>query len=221
MATSALLTLPTELRLHLYDFVVPEVPLSVPASQYTGLLYSCTRIRDELQPEILKHMTAFLLEMQSHLRTILANDFEFTLPQSYSELQTLTVTRPYRFKPFRDTDPFLRLTYLHFKSITLRYRAPPKSSNPDYAGGPSPHRGNMRRLLFYIAKYAHWPGSSPCAKRIVYDWSRDQEHDNTNFPWTDLGWLAETAGWSMEPWRDEEGKIIGAVLVRVDGPGEA
>jgi hypothetical protein len=48
---SPLSKLPSELRLHIYSYTVPDVPLSVPPNEFT--------ILNELEPKICKRSTDF------------------------------------------------------------------------------------------------------------------------------------------------------------------
>ena len=61
---SPLLRLPCELRLRIYDGLLPIIPLKSdsPPTQFTGLLYSCKTIQHELEPEICKRIATAIVK---------------------------------------------------------------------------------------------------------------------------------------------------------------
>jgi hypothetical protein len=59
----AILSLPTELRLRIYEVVIPEIPLCVHRTVYSGLLYACKQIQYEIEPIILAAMNTNLIRI--------------------------------------------------------------------------------------------------------------------------------------------------------------
>jgi hypothetical protein len=57
---SPLLSLPAELRLAIYDFAIPDIPLHHHRSRYVGLVNTCRLMRTEAEPIILKRICATL-----------------------------------------------------------------------------------------------------------------------------------------------------------------
>lgn len=51
-----LLQLPTELRLQIYEYVVPAIPLRAPKNEFLGLAQTCQQLRAEVVPIILRAM---------------------------------------------------------------------------------------------------------------------------------------------------------------------
>lgn len=54
-----LFKLPTELRLHIYTCVVPDVPLAEAGTVYEGFVYSCKQASAEVQPIILEAVDVY------------------------------------------------------------------------------------------------------------------------------------------------------------------
>jgi hypothetical protein len=113
-------SLPAELRLHIYDLVLPSIPLSAPRSQYAGLLYSKKLIRHELQSEILKRMEAFLCDIQQRCTSARLPAFHWETPTDLTHLYNLTVFRPADEMYFNRRDPFMALMYMNFHTLRIK-----------------------------------------------------------------------------------------------------
>ncbi|KAF2643789.1 hypothetical protein P280DRAFT_216762 [Massarina eburnea CBS 473.64] len=129
---SPLLSIPTELRLQIYTYLVPHIPLSCPPTRFTGLLYSCKYIRSELEPEILKRMTSFLQDVQRRVSGSGQPDFIFHTPKTLGEVLNLKVERGYGRDGtdimFVRSDPFMAVLYMHLNSLRIQDRAPSRNT---------------------------------------------------------------------------------------------
>jgi hypothetical protein len=173
--TSPLLALPTELRLLVYDFVIPPIPLSGPPVQYTGLLYSCHLIRHELVPEILKRMTTFLYSVQARCRKVYDGDMLFEEPQSLESLHNLRVVRPMA-DIFTRHDPFMALIYMHFNTLTVVTLDPPPS--PDFICNfrvKVQVQMNTHHLINWISSVERGGTGRLYAQKIVYEWKTNPQ----------------------------------------------
>jgi hypothetical protein len=119
-AASPLLQLPTELRLQIYGYVVPDVPLSVPPNQFTGLLYSCKTILNELEPEICKHLAAAVNSIDDLIRAHHnGKGIRFTPPTEFSGWRNVTISRAKEWKMFMPGDPYLKFKDVHFDVFNI------------------------------------------------------------------------------------------------------
>ncbi|KAF2686692.1 hypothetical protein K458DRAFT_416044 [Lentithecium fluviatile CBS 122367] len=207
MPTSPLIALPAELRLRVYDFVIPPIPLSAPPS---GLLSSCNFIRQELEHEILKRMAAFLLDVQARCRRVHAEDMDFSIPQNLGDLFNFHVSRPNNKYSFTRIDPFMALMYMHFNTLYITATSP-----PDFE--PSPFRvrrvlqSNTRNLCMWMSTRAA-EKNQPAANRIVYDWSHDPQtfiHSIKKDCW---GAMGRKEGWGLkfrhQGWKEESAEFV-------------
>ncbi|KAF1962146.1 hypothetical protein CC80DRAFT_155578 [Byssothecium circinans] len=147
-----LLSLPPELRLRIYFYLIPNIPLSSPATQFTGLLYSCKYIRSELEPEIIKLMFAFLRSVQDRTSKSSYANITFDTPHKLGDVLNLRVERdsgPGAI--YARDDPFIALLYMHLSSLTIQLpRFTPSDTSP-----PTPHARHVlpsqtRRLIPWI-----------------------------------------------------------------------
>lgn len=215
MDPSILLSLPAELRLRIYEFVVPIIPLTAPPSEYNGLLYSCRVIRNEMEPEILKRMIAFLLERQDNCRKVYPEDLIFREPRNLEELYSLEVSRPHSHSMFSRKDPFMALMYMHFRTLTITTPTTPDSHyyNSSYLDTLSPqYQRNMRWLAHWI--YDHKSQDDrPAAHKIVYDWTkarRPQRPDKMGI-YESNAYIQQTDLWRMKTWEDKAAGVISGV----------
>jgi hypothetical protein len=123
------LLLPAELRLQIYNYVIPEVPLRQPRTQYSGLVFSCRQTRAELEPTILKVMRDVLAGIAEACTEIWHHDITFKTFHTLSELENLTVLggfdwrrrRPLGEYPHRRSDhPLVKLLEMHFHALTIK-----------------------------------------------------------------------------------------------------
>ncbi|KAF2029256.1 hypothetical protein EK21DRAFT_113149 [Setomelanomma holmii] len=116
----SLLELPTETRLQTYTYIVPNEPLKVPSKQFSGILYSCMTIRNELEPEICKAMTA-CLDKLAHVLLRRSDELFYTPPTTLRGWLNLTVSRPKTKNMFCGDDPYLDFKCLHFNTLTITF----------------------------------------------------------------------------------------------------
>jgi len=205
MASSPFIELPAELRLRVYNFVVSAIPLAAPPTQYRGLLYSCRLVRRELEPEILKRMTAFLLDVQSRCRHVhpedmvvdgSPQDLEFNIPRDMPSLYNLRIYRPSYDRLFGRDDPFMALMYIYFNTLTIISVKQPNRTTHRTAKEEKQTQRNMSSL-------ARWIGSrvpsvaGPAAKKIVYDWSEDRQNSFETILRNTQDWLWANDRWAV------------------------
>jgi hypothetical protein len=203
MVTSPLISFPAELRLRVYNFVLPQIPLSAPPSQYTGLLYSCRLVRQELEPEILKRMTAFLFDIQGRCRHIhpedmlddgVPEDLAFNVPQDLDSLYNLRVERPSYEKLFTREDPFMALLYMYFNTLTIVSQ--PNTTVARTLKEQFRTQSNMLNLGRWIAS-RDASAIEPAAKKIVYDWSMDPQNSGGTILGRTREALEKRKGWEV------------------------
>lgn len=82
------LLLPAELRILIYEFLLPQNPLSVPRAYYNGLLNACQTTRQELKPQIIERASRCLAKLlQSDAQTAI----DFTAPKTLHDVYNLSV----------------------------------------------------------------------------------------------------------------------------------
>ena len=86
-----MLMLPTELRLRIYNHVIPTVPLSEPRSQYIGLLYTSKQTQLEVEPEILAAMRKALVALCNNSRKGFITNITLDEFHNLHELENLTI----------------------------------------------------------------------------------------------------------------------------------
>jgi hypothetical protein len=120
----ALLRLPTELRLRIYDFIIPEVPLLVHRIVYSGLLYSCKQTRYELERIVLTAMNNELTQITEICLYNFDMEIVFDPPSTLQALENMTVTARSEWQsldPTRRTwNPLITLSRMHFESLMIK-----------------------------------------------------------------------------------------------------
>jgi hypothetical protein len=123
----ALLLLPAELRLQIYNYVIPKVPLSQPRTQYSGLVFSCKQTRAEMEPTILKIMHDVLAGIAKTCLEVWQDDITFATSHTLFELENLTVLggfkwrrTPESYNQRRWDHPILKLLKMHFHALTIK-----------------------------------------------------------------------------------------------------
>jgi hypothetical protein len=213
MSANLLLDLPTELRLRIYDFVVPPIPLSAPPAQYTGLLCSCRLVRYELGPEILKRMVAFLNKVQARCRQVYPEDLSFEALQDLDSLYNLRVTRPTKYNMFRRDDPFMALMYMYFNTLTIVTPGPLLPEDESYTFRMYPCQGNMSGLVAWISSHER-EGGWPAARRIVYDWATDPRIASSWLERFSTGGLGRQKVWKMVTRYSEDWRLGGVAFIK-------
>lgn len=115
---SPILRLPSELHLHICSFIIPENPLTVPPKEYSGLLFTCKALRDELEPEICKRIASAIHDLAARIRNE-GDDINYTPPTTLHGWRNLTVSRPMSPYMFAKKDPFLGFKYFYFDTFTV------------------------------------------------------------------------------------------------------
>jgi hypothetical protein len=123
-ALCALLKLPAELRLRIYEFVIPEVPLFVHQIVYSGLLYACKQTRSEIEPIILKDMATELTRIAGICLYNFDMEFVFDPPSTLRDLENLITTARSDWQSLdptrREWNPVITLSRMHFESLVIK-----------------------------------------------------------------------------------------------------
>ncbi|KAH7080618.1 hypothetical protein BKA63DRAFT_488357 [Paraphoma chrysanthemicola] len=90
-AKSAFLNLPAELRLQVYNYAIPGIPLSQPRSHYNGLITACRQTRVEVEALILERMRQTLSGIAEESLGKFRDIILFTIPQTLQELSNLSI----------------------------------------------------------------------------------------------------------------------------------
>jgi hypothetical protein len=129
----SLLELPTELRLQIYSYFLPDVPLSVPPNEFTGLLYSCKTILYELEPEICKRLTVAVNAIDELIRASWdGKGIQYTPPTTFRGWRSLDVYRTVESKHFMPGDPYLLFKDLYFDTFTIVFVSDNWPDPPEY-----------------------------------------------------------------------------------------
>jgi hypothetical protein len=213
-----LLTLPAELRLRIYNHVIPMVPLSEPRSQYIGLLHTSQQLRSEVLPELLAAMRRAL---HTHLdnpnsRRGYITSITFDEFHSLYELENLTIRILLEPKPddFQadncsqaqlTSDVLLAVLGYRFNILTI------KIEGTERFGGQSNREAWMRMVVTDVIK--HRDGLQPPIRGFRLDW---REKSRKLAPVSTVGWrrwVRKFEGWE---YREEEnvGAQVGVVIVR-------
>ena len=115
---ASFLNLPVELRLHVYDYVIPERAFKVHSDRYMGLLHTCRKIRNEFEPEMCKALAIRVSRIANSIRDD-ANDILYTSPQTFSGWFNLYVSRPQPKDMFVREDAILHFTECCYSSLNI------------------------------------------------------------------------------------------------------
>lgn len=212
-----LLTLPTELRLRIYNYAIPTVPLSEPRSQYIGLLYTSKQIRSEVLPELLAAMRCALHNhfndsnsKRGYITSITFDDFH-----TLYELENLTIRIILEPKP----DNFQADTYSQAQLTSdvllgvLAYRFNILTIKVDGIDrfGTLANRETWQRMLIRDA-IARRDLLRPPIRGFRLDW---REKGRKLAPVTTVGWLRRVRKWEGWDYREEEnvGAQVGVAIV--------
>lgn len=163
-----LLNLPTELRLHIYMHVVPNEPLSVPTSQYTGLLYSCRTIRNELESDICKRIASDVNCIVELIHAV-GDEIRYTPPTTFYGWRNLTIERPTKPDMFHSNDPFYGFMPFHFDTLTTVFYNGHVLSNI--------YQHTVENLAREMERACQETGLVPAMKKWVLDWSSDYRYE--------------------------------------------
>ncbi|OAL07712.1 hypothetical protein IQ06DRAFT_289382 [Phaeosphaeriaceae sp. SRC1lsM3a] len=217
--TNNLLSLPAELRLRIYDYVIPEVPLSEQRSQYVGLVYSSKQIRSETEPEVLKAMrdalnTYFNTARRGYIASITFDEFN-----SLHELENLVihvhmdcerVTPRNEGFELKRTQRLLHVMDYRFNALTMNI-----SSTARYA--ERVRRSTLWRL--FGLRFACTPEKFPlpAIKMIRVDWRRASGYLAVKDEFQNSTWLLkieEDGFWDYDEEKNEAGSIVAMIMKR-------
>jgi hypothetical protein len=116
----SLLDLPAELRLHIYDYYVPDNPLKVPPGEFSGLLYSCRHMRSELEPFNCEAIAQSIQDIAKDIRDK-GDDIIYTPPITFHGWFNLTVSRPMTTYMFICNDTFWEFSDFRFNTFTIAF----------------------------------------------------------------------------------------------------
>jgi len=100
-----LLSIPIELRLHIYTYVMTVSPLRVDLKNYTGLLCSCMTVRDGIEPELCKSIAKDAVRIAANICKDGGYNI-YTSPKSFDGRRDLTVSRPKTIRMLTKEDLF-------------------------------------------------------------------------------------------------------------------
>jgi hypothetical protein len=117
------LSLPTELRLRIYEVVIPENPLCVHRTVYSGLLYACKQTQYEIELIILAAMNTDLMRIEEICLRHFAVEIVFQALSNLHALENTHITARSEWLPLDPTmrlwNPFMSLIRLHFKTLVI------------------------------------------------------------------------------------------------------
>jgi hypothetical protein len=123
---SPILDLAAELRLEIYDYVIPQVPLSVPRSQYAGLVYACRQMKMEVEPLVVKRMQRILTVIAAEAAEGWDDDLTFSQVDTVSDVKNIAVGGRFNFEPATESrrsrrdHPLLNLLDMHLDSLRVK-----------------------------------------------------------------------------------------------------
>jgi hypothetical protein len=122
----AMLSLPTELRLRIYVFVIPETPLCVHRTVSSGLLYACKQTQYEIEPIILAAMNTDLTRIEEICLRHFAVEIVYEAPCNLHAFENIHITARSEWQPLDPTmrtwNPLMSLTRLHFRTSVIEVR---------------------------------------------------------------------------------------------------
>ncbi|KAH7068087.1 hypothetical protein BKA63DRAFT_105968 [Paraphoma chrysanthemicola] len=202
-----LIHMPTEIRLQIYSYVVPDAPLKFPSNVYSGLLYCCKTIKDELEPELCKSIAVCAHEIAKRIREK-GDEILYTPPTTLSGWLHLTFSRPKTKNMFVDGDPFLEFMHLHFITLTITFHNDAQGYEY-YRGRPETYQVAARTLATHIRKSSRLDttGACPAMRNCILDWSRSPSYASD--------WIMKSLGgnamdlWEADAWLDDWGVMTG------------
>jgi hypothetical protein len=202
---SPFLRLPAEIRLRIYTYVVPDIALRVPFADYSGLLYSCKQIYQELEAELVKPLPAFFEKWSEHTLRL-----EF-VPRTITEMRNMTFLGPgpTTLAGIRATS---RRAQMKLESIGLPLHLDLncltiKSHRHD---GTQTQR-DIRAFALRIGEYYHWK-NTPRPKRIVWDWSDEPCEKNGMLMKEAEMAISQGPTWWFKVGQNAEGKAVSATF---------
>lgn len=210
-AANLIQRLPSEIRLHIYSYVVPKIPLMIPPREFSGLLYSCKAIQAELEPEICKSMARFIGAIAAKIR-ICGDEMTYTPPTSLQGWLNLTISRPKTKNMFISGDPFLWFKYLYFDVLIVTFHNDEKGYEY-YQGTPRTYQQAARSLANELSRYSSRE-DFPAMRRWILDWRAYPQYSNSTRIETSL-YAGGIHAWEVDQWIDDAGVITGVCFFRV------
>ncbi|KAF2126758.1 hypothetical protein P153DRAFT_368807 [Dothidotthia symphoricarpi CBS 119687] len=207
--TSLLLKLPSELRLHIYSYCMPQPALLARPSTIIGLVYSCKLIRHELESEISRGMIRHITNITEKCR-LEGEDIVYTPPDTLHGWFNLTISRPKTPRMFRKQDPILEFKYLYFNVFTVIFHG----DAGGYDNKPEDFRYAVRHLTWRIGKHQS-TDSIPAMKKWVVDWNADpNEHEQKVVGCAiRVSW---GSGWKHQRFRHGNGAVTRMEFSKID-----
>jgi hypothetical protein len=110
----AILSLPTDLRLRIYEFVITEIPLCVHRTVSSGLIYACKQTQYEIEPIILAAMNTDLTRIEEICLRHFAVEIVFEALSNLHAFENIHITARSEWQPLdptmRTRNPLLPLT---------------------------------------------------------------------------------------------------------------
>ncbi|KAF2832767.1 hypothetical protein CC86DRAFT_65 [Ophiobolus disseminans] len=166
-----LLNLSAELRITIYGFLVPDIPLQDPR-QYLGLFYACKQTRAELKPNVFQSMQTTLDRITKDSWIGWDDVVTFRTTHNLHEMDNLVADCGMDFRYYnsysgekpRTNHPLRQLFCLHLKSLTINFIRHPTTSK----SGPQTMRWFWLVVGFLMACKA---GRISGLQRFRLDWS--------------------------------------------------
>lgn len=191
------MSLPAELRIRIYAFLVPKPAICIPFSDYEGLIYSCKQIYEEMEAELLKPIPEFFENWANNCVALV------TIPQSFREVRNLNVAWPNETKG--SVVRSLRgLLYMHLNCLTI--------TSEDI--GDNRDQGNVYVLAHLIGKYSH-AQKVPCPKRIVFDWPGPPHDEDMARLIGARNALSQKCAWEVYMQQNEQGSSTSVMFERI------
>ncbi|KAH7408122.1 hypothetical protein DE146DRAFT_362983 [Phaeosphaeria sp. MPI-PUGE-AT-0046c] len=212
------LGLPAEIRLQIYDYIIPLVPLSKPRSDYVGLLYTSKQIRSEFEPEILKAMRPALVTFCNTVRrgtdSITFKEFhtfhELENPVMYVHTDCVSSSNQLNILAYHRGKLMGRVTAYRFNVLTVNV-----TSTGRYAA-------IVRRATWwggFVMRYAFQNERLilPVVPILQVNWRRadigsDSEQNFLQETWP--GKITEVGLWDYDEEKDDEGRVIAVTIKR-------
>jgi hypothetical protein len=163
--------------LHIYSYFLPDVPLSVPPTEFTGMLYSCMTTLYELEPEICKLLTVAVNAIDELIRARWnGKGIQYTPPTTFRGWRSLDVCRTAESKHFMPGDPYLLFKDFYFNTFNIVFVSGDNWPDPPaYLLELDAYRRAAETLSQVIATDRK-SSAGPKMKRWILDWCVGKDH---------------------------------------------